>query len=130
MAAWTNDELEKIAAAEELEIAPAKRDGTLRKPTTIWVVRVGDDLYVRSWRGPGGSWFRGAQRTHEGHISAGGVEKEVRFAEAGDDINDAVDDAYRTKYRQYAGSYVEPMIRPEARATTIKLAPRSRRESQ
>ena len=124
MAGWTKDELEKIAAAEELEIAPRRRDGTLRRPTTIWVVRVGDELYVRSWRGPTGSWFRAAQHTHEGRISAGGVEKDVRFVEAGDDVNDAVDGAYRSKYSRYAASYVEPMVRPEARATTLRLVPR------
>jgi hypothetical protein len=125
MAAWTKEELDAIGVAEELELAPARRDGSLRKPVTIWVVRVGDDLYVRSWRGPTGSWFRGAQQTREGHISAGGVEKDVRFVQAGDDVNDAVDDAYRTKYRAYADRYVEPMVRAEARTTTIKLVPRS-----
>jgi hypothetical protein len=130
MSAWTNDELETIATTEELEIAPVRRDGTLRKPTTIWVVRVGDDVYVRSWRGPAGDWFRAAQQTHEGRIAAGGIEKNVRLVEAGDDVNDAVDDAYRSKYRRYADTYIEPMIRPEARATTIKLVPRTPAESQ
>ena len=48
MPTWTNDELAKIGAAEELEIASLRRDGTLRNPVTIWVVRVGDDLCVRS----------------------------------------------------------------------------------
>ena len=123
MADWTTDELEKIAAADELQLAPTRSDGSLPKPVTIWVVRVGEDLYVRSWRGRTGSWFRGARQTHEGHISAGGIDKDVRFIEAGDDVNDAVDDAYRSKYRRYADSYVEPMVRPEARATTIKLVP-------
>jgi hypothetical protein len=74
MPAWTEDELARIAAAKELAIAPRRGNGTLRAPTTIWVVRVGDDAYVRSWRGPTGSWFRAAQRTHEGCISAGGIE--------------------------------------------------------
>jgi hypothetical protein len=125
MVGWTEDELERIATAEEPEIAPRKGDGTVRAPTTIWVVRVGDDLYVRSWRGPTGSWFRAAQQTHEGCISAGGVEKDVRFVDAGDDVDAAVDDAYRSKYRRYAGSYLEPMLRPQARVTTLKLMPRS-----
>jgi hypothetical protein len=98
MAGWTEDELERIAAAEELEIAPRRGDGTLRAPTTIWVVRVGDDLYVRSWRGPTGSWFRAAQQTHGGRISAEGIEKDARFVDAGDDVDAAVDDAYRSKY--------------------------------
>ena len=55
MMRWTNDELDKIGIADELEIAPLRRDGTLRTPVTIWVVRHGDDLYVRSYRGRGGS---------------------------------------------------------------------------
>jgi hypothetical protein len=102
MAGWTEDELEGIAAADELEIAPRTGDGTSRAATTIRVVRVGDDVYVRSWRGPTGSWFRAAQRTHVGRISAGGVEKDVRFVDAGDDIDAAVDDAYRAKYGRYS----------------------------
>jgi hypothetical protein len=62
MTAWTSDELEKIGAAEELRIASLRRDGTLRNPVTIWVVRHGDDIYVRSLNGRGSSWFRGAAR--------------------------------------------------------------------
>jgi hypothetical protein len=123
MTTWTSDELARIEAADELELAALRRDGMLRKPVTIWVVRHGDDLYVRSWRGPTGSWFRAAQQTHEGRISAGGVEKDVRFVNAGDDVDAAVDDAYRSKYRRYAGSYLEPMLRPQARATRLKLVP-------
>jgi hypothetical protein len=42
---------QEIGRAEELEIASARRDGTLRQPVTIWVVRHGDDLYVRSVNG-------------------------------------------------------------------------------
>jgi hypothetical protein len=65
-ATWTADELERIAAADEL-MAPLRRDGTLRKPVTIWVVRLGDDLYIRSVYGRTPSWFRAAQVRHEGH---------------------------------------------------------------
>jgi hypothetical protein len=124
MAAWTSDELDKVAAADELELASAKPDGTLRKPVTIWVVRHGDDLYVRSWRGRTSAWFRGSQDRHEGHIRAGGVDKDVVFAEV-EDVNDEIDAAYRAKYDRYdATTYVDPMVGPEARAATIKLVPR------
>ena len=125
MSAWTSDELANIAAAEELELASRRRDGSLRKPVTIWVVRHGDDLYVRSWRGPTGRWFRGARQAHEGHVRAGGVAKDVTFVDADDNINDQIDAAYRTKYRRYADSYVPPMLSPDARATTLKLVPRN-----
>ena len=126
MSTWTNDELDRIAAADELEIAPVRRDGTLRNPVTVWVVRLGDDLYVRSWRGRTGAWFRGTQVRHEGRIWAGGVEKDVTFVEEADaDLNDQIDAAYRTKYRRYGAQYVNPMVAPEARAAIIKLVPRS-----
>ena len=106
LAAWTSDELDRIADSEELELAPARADGSLRKPVTVWVVRDGDDLYVRSAYGPGSRWYKGVQERHEGRVSAGGVEKDVRFAEPDGDVNDAVDDAYRTKYRRYDASVV------------------------
>lgn len=124
MTKWTSDELDKIAAAEELGIASTRRDGTLRKPVTIWVVRHGEDLYVRSWRGRAATWFRGTMDRREGHIRAGGVDKDVLFVEADGDLNDPIDVAYRTKYHRYGARYVTPMVSPEARAATIKLVPR------
>jgi len=128
MTTWTSDELTKIGGADELQVAPLRPDGTLRNPVTIWVVRNGDDLYIRSYRGHSGSWFRGTQVRHEGHIQAGGVDKDVTFAEETDpSINDQIDAAYRTKYRRYSSTYVTPLVAPEARATTIKLMPRPAR---
>jgi hypothetical protein len=121
---WTSDELARIGAADELEIAPVGRDGTLRRPVTIWVVRVGDELYVRSWRGPGGSWWRNAQARGDGRVSAGGVEKDVAFEEVDPRVNDAVDAGYREKYGRYP-AYVDPMVSPAARATTLRLIPRN-----
>jgi hypothetical protein len=79
--AWTRDELAKIGAADELEIASLRRDGSLRKRVTIWVVRHGNDLYVRSVNGPMAAWFRGTQVRQEGRIWAGGIEKDVTFRE-------------------------------------------------
>jgi hypothetical protein len=125
MATWTSNELSKIGTSDELEIATLRRDGSLRSPVTIWVVRVGDDLYVRSYRGRDGSWFRAAQARREGRIRAGGVEKDVTFVdENAPGVNDQIDSAYRAKYRSHGAGYVNAMVAPEARATTIKLTPR------
>jgi hypothetical protein len=126
MAAWTSDELSKIAGADELQLASTRPDGALRKPVTIWVVRHRDDLYVRSVYGRTSTWFRGVQDRHEGHIRAGGVDKDVDFIAAGDDANDAIDAAYRTKYGRYSAAYVDPIVNSEARAATLKLVPRSK----
>jgi hypothetical protein len=123
MTAWRSDELSGIGEADELDLASVRRDGTLRNPVTIWVVRHGDDLYVRSVNGRTGAWFRGAQDRHEAHIHAGDVEKDVLLVET-DDVNDEIDAAYRTKYRRYAARIVDTVVTPEARAATLKLVPR------
>jgi hypothetical protein len=124
MTGWIRDELTKIASADELEIASARPDGSLRNPRTIWVVRVGDDLHVRSMYGRGGGWFPGTQVRHHGHIRAGGVDKDVSFADGEPDLNDAIDAAYRDKYRRYGERIIGGVLNPEARAATIKLVPR------
>jgi hypothetical protein len=124
MTAWTSDELTRIGTATELEIASARRDGTLGKPRTVWVVRVGDDLYVRSMYGRAGGWFPGTQVRLEGHIRAGGVDKDVTFADADLDLNDQIDAAYHDKYRRYGERIIGGVVNPGARAATIKLVPR------
>jgi hypothetical protein len=124
MTTWTSDELNKIGRAEELQIASLRRDGTLRKPVIIWVVRLGSDLYVRCVNGRAGAWFRGVQTRHEGRIWAGGVEKDVTCVEETDPgINDKIDAAYLSKYGRYP-QYVAPMVTPKVKAATIKLVPR------
>jgi hypothetical protein len=126
MAAWTSDELNKIGKAEELDIASLRSDGTLRKSVTIWVIRVGDDLYVRSMNGRPSAWFRGTQTRHEGHIQAGGIDKDVTFVEEGAaEIHKQIDAAYRTKYHSYAASVINTVLTPGARAATLKLVPRT-----
>ena len=124
MAGWTSEELEAVGAAEELELSSLRRDGSLRSPVTIWVVRVGDDLYVRSVYGRSSKWFSGVQDRHEGRIRAGGVERDVRFVET-DDAGDQVDGAYRAKYSRYPANVVDPMFGAAARAATLELVPRA-----
>ena len=125
MTSWTRNDLGRIGAADELQLASFKEDGTLRKSVTIWVVLVGDDLYVRAYRGRETAWFRHIQRRHEGRIGAVGVTKDVTFVDESSDeaLNNKIDAAYQSKYRRYSATYVDPMIAPQARATTLKLVP-------
>lgn len=127
MATWSHDKLSKIEAADELELASERPDGTLRKPVTIWVVRVGDDLYVRSVNGRTAAWYRGTQVRHEGRISAGGIEQDVTFVDVTGDpgLEAQIDAAYRAKYRRYAANIVNSVLTPQARAATLKLVPRA-----
>ena len=91
MTSWTPDELDAIAAADELGSAALRPDGTLRPYTTIWVVRVG------------------------------GAERDATFEHPTGADRDAIDAAYRSKYGRYGPSYLDPMISPGARATTLRL---------
>jgi hypothetical protein len=126
---WTSDELDRIGSADELRITSVRADGALRPYVPIWVVRVGDDLYVLSYRGADGGWFRHLRERDRGRIKAGGVEREVAVAAAADDVDndvdDAVDEAYRGKYGRYGSRLVDPMIAAPARGTTLRLAPLS-----
>ncbi len=124
MTTWTSDELDKIGRADELDITTLRRDGTLRKPVTIWVIRLGDELFVRSAYGRSPVWFRGTQVRPEGRINAGGVEKDVAFLDADPAVNDQIDAVYRSKYLHHGAQYVDPIVTPEAGSTTIKLVPR------
>ena len=123
MTTWTSDELARIGSAEEVQIESRRRDGSLARLRTIWVVRHGGDLYVRSVNGRESAWFRGTQVQHAGHIEAGGVSKDVAFADPGDDIGGDLDAAYRDKYRRYPANIVGSVLTPQARAATLKLVP-------
>jgi hypothetical protein len=125
---WTSDELARIGQADELELASLRRDGSLRDPVTMWVIRDGDQLYVRSMHGRSGAWFRGTQTRHEGHIRSGGIDKDVAFVDADANaeaaVNDRIDQAYHSKYRKYGSKIIDGVVNPDSRASTIKLVPR------
>jgi hypothetical protein len=123
MAAWTSEEIERISDAQELEIAPRRRDGSQRRPVPIWVVRAGDELYVRAAYGTASGWHVVARTTREAWIRAGGVEKEVTIEDADPSVNDQVDAAYRAKYGRYR-SIVDSMTDEQQRASTLRLVPR------
>ena len=127
MSTWSSEDLDRIGAADELQIAPRRPDGSAERYTPIWVVRVGDDLYVRSWRGKRGAWYRNALSTHFGRIRAGGVERDVTLTDSGDakdTPHEDIDRQYRTKYGRYDPTYVEPMTAGTARAATLRIDPR------
>ncbi|MFI5287900.1 MAG: DUF2255 family protein [Candidatus Dormibacteria bacterium] len=125
MTGWNSDQLAKIGATEEVRVAAIGRDGKLGRPTTIWAVRHGDDLFVRSVRGRDSHWFRDTQERHEGRMLAAGEQSDVTFVDAGHDVDGEIDAAYRAKYRRYAGNILNSVLTPQARSATLKLVPRA-----
>ena len=121
MSGWTGEELQRIGGAPELRLAARRQDGSLRPFTTMWVVRAGDHLYVRSAGGPQRPWYRGRGRQRTGRIQAGGVDAEVEFATAAPETNQEVDSQYRAKYDRYGPSIVGHVTGPAAHAVTIRL---------
>lgn len=124
MSTWTPGELDALAAATELRISTRRADGTPRRAVPIWVVRAGDSIYVRSYRGPEGEWFRHATADRVAHIQAGTITSEVTVTPAGAAARAEIDQAYRTKYGSFGRAYVNPMTAGPAAATTLRLVPK------
>jgi hypothetical protein len=127
MAEWMRDELSKIAAADDLHIAPFREDGvTYGTPTWIWSIAVDDALYVRGYNGQSSRWYEAAARQKAGRIIAAGMTKEVSFeavhAQTDERLQDRIDDAYRAKYE--SSPYLKPMIGAKARSATVRILPK------
>jgi hypothetical protein len=122
MSGWTKEELRKLAAADDLHIAPLREDGkTYGTATWIWSVVVDDSLYVRPYNGEKSSWYQAAVRQKAGRITAAGMTKEVTFAVAEGSMQGRIDEAYRVKFRD--SPYLTPMIGERARSATVKVVP-------
>ncbi|WP_238009077.1 DUF2255 family protein [Dactylosporangium sp. AC04546] len=125
MAAWTDEELDRVGDADELQLASRRADGTLRPYVTMWVVRTGHQMYVRSAYGPANPWYRRARASGTGRIRAGGVERDVTFADASAGAHTGIDAAYHAKYDRYGPAYVGAVVGAEAAPVTIRLVPES-----
>jgi hypothetical protein len=128
MNTWTEEELRAVGTATELRISTRRCDGTLSPPVPIWVVRVGDGIYVRSYRGTGGVWFRRVSAVGTARIQAADVDRDVTVSLAGTAARAGIDEAYRAKYARYGRAYVEPMTADAAAATTLLLTPSPRED--
>ena len=121
--AWDADELDRIGAADELQLASRRSDGTLRPYVTMWVVRLDDHLYVRSAGGPDRPWYRHTLASGTGRIRAGGTEADVGFGRSGGTVEGDIDAAYHSKYDRYGAGIVGHVVGPEAHSVTIRLVP-------
>jgi len=120
---WSEEELAAVGDSEELQIASRRRDGTLRPYVTIWVVRAGDDLYVRSAYGPDNPWYTRALKAGAGRVRVGGLERDVTFERPDAGVHPAVDAAYHEKYDRHGPAIVGTVVGKEAAGTTIRLQP-------
>jgi hypothetical protein len=125
------DDLDRLDSAGEVEVSSVRRDGSLSRARTVWIVRVGDQLYLRSVNGPDAAWYRLTRTFHQGRIQAHGVIRDVTWIDVNateqPDVDPAVDAAVDTEYaRKYQGSTaaIARINSPPARATTMRVEPR------
>ena len=124
MAAWTKDELERINAETYFTVGATLPDGTTPKTVDIWSVPVGERIFIRSFNGTEGKWYGPAVETGRGRISAGGVEKAVRFVQVDtedEETNQAVDASFLEKYAD--SKYSVTMSTEPVRRNTLEVVP-------
>lgn len=120
---WKLGTLSEIADQEEIRISSERTDGAYNRRTPIWVVRVGDDLYVRSGFGKSGFWYRHATGS-QAYVDAAGVQYKVSLSLDADPVSiAAVDEAYRQKYS--ADPSLPLLLSDRARSTTSRLIPQT-----
>ena len=122
MPGWNEQELATIGEADELRISSHRPDGTLRPSVIIWVVRIGDNLYVRSAYGAKNPWYARSRKSGSGHITSGGIERDVTFEDA-TDSPEAIDAAYHTKYDRHGPRIVGTVVGEKVAALTFRLVP-------
>jgi hypothetical protein len=127
MTKWSQGDLDLLGASGEVEVSSVRRDGALSRPRTVWIVRVGDQLYVRSVNGPDAAWYRLTRTSHQGRIQARGVARDVTWIDVNateqPDVDPAVDVEYARKY-QGSTSAIAHINSPLARTTTMRVEPR------
>jgi hypothetical protein len=124
---WSQDDLDRLGGVGEVEVSSVRRDGSLSRARTVWIVRVGDQLYLRSVNGPDGAWYRLTRTFRQGRIEARGVARDVTWVDVEaarrPDVDPAVDAEYARKY-QGATSAIAHVTSPLARTTTMRVEPR------
>jgi hypothetical protein len=118
---WDAQTFDELAAVRNLDIVvPAPGHDAIRTP--IWVVSLGENLYVRSWKGQEGRWYRRARRHGAGAVVTKGGERNVRFVPVTDVALDAaIDREYVAKYGNSGPA--QAMVRPPASGTTLRVEP-------
>jgi hypothetical protein len=108
----------------EIEIETRRDAAAPVHRTVIWIVVDGDEVYVRSVRGPSGRWYRELRANPHGAVHAGGRRVEVEAESISDAATIAhVSDLLRAKYQARWPGPTDSMVREEVLPTTLRLSP-------
>ena len=106
--------------ANEVDIETRSPQGTMHS-VPIWVVVDGDDVFIRTYRGPKSRWYRELLAS-SGALVVSGKRVPVRAIAAADSASvKRASDGYRKKYRK--GSSLDSMLVASVLPTTVRLEP-------
>jgi len=124
--AWNPDTLAALSDAIEVDVTPLAADGSARPRRTIWSIGIGDELYVRSWKGPTAVWYRDAIASHQGSIevTGGGASQLVTFEEVDTaaPVQERISATFLSKYGRFDEAAAMNVQGPLE--STLRLLPR------
>lgn len=101
------------------------RAGTEHRFIAVWVVMIGERVFVRSWNDKPGGWYRAFRKEGVGTIKVDNKEIDVRAKPVrGTKLLDLMDAAYAGKYDTKANlTYVKGFSTAKRRACSLELTP-------
>ena len=114
------DTLRTLREGQEVVIRTEKHP---KSAVVIWVVVADDEVFVRSWRGDKGRWYRDLAAGGPATLEFAGRRSAVQALPATDP--GAIARASQEFLRKYQRStHAQEMVRPEILPTTLRLEPR------
>ncbi|HKC90133.1 MAG TPA: DUF2255 family protein [Candidatus Limnocylindria bacterium] len=114
------DTIALLDRTPEVDIETRSPKGTVHA-VPIWIVVDGDDVFIRTYRGPTSRWYRELV-ARPGAIVVNGRRIAVRAVPAADSASvKRTSDGYRKKYRK--GSSLDSMLVSSVLPTTLRLEP-------
>jgi len=120
MANFDTNTLRELRDVQEAVIRTEKHP---KSAVVIWVVVADDEVFVRSWRGAKGRWYRDLAAGGPATLEFEGRRLTVQAIPASDQA--AVARASRELLRKYQRSaHAQEMVRSETLPTTLRIEPR------
>jgi hypothetical protein len=118
----TKFDTDTLRALQDVQEPRIRTDRHSKTAVVIWVVVDGDDVFVRSWLGAKGRWYKDLAAGGSATLEFAGRKLAVRTIPASDDASvERASRAILTKYRR--SSHAQEMVRSEILPTTLRLEP-------
>ena len=114
-------DLAALAAAEEIDIETRAADGTVHR-TIVWVMVQDGEVFLRSYKGPAGRWYRETLADPSVALHVDGRRLAARALPATDPASvEACSEGLREKYAR--SHSLRAMLAPGVLPTTLRVVP-------